>query len=340
MGADTHQAARCPAMSPNNTNIAANTANWTANSVECLESDNRWAVLITSGGRKKNVMFTREKNHIFLSRLERNPNTVVKARCSVSHVRKCWACRKMDTTVEPGQIAVHFMDMMGQFLDALHDVYPECLKVIAYRLAFRTQLSSDREQLVEQGEEAMQMYHDAMHTWYTRCTAKDEGLLSEDIEFLHDLGMYHKWTAMEADTKEAIWDYINHLNRFCCSRFIQREMPPAVMNAFTSLTRSYTDKILANELSLADLTPESMTEQLVGMLSESEVEELTRYSNTIAENELDSASLLKILSGVTASVPGVENVDMEKVLEVALEGSRGGGSAASIMSAVTGMLGQ
>lgn len=56
MGADTHQAARCPAVSPSNTSMAASTANWTANSVEYLESDSKCAVLITSGGRKKKVM--------------------------------------------------------------------------------------------------------------------------------------------------------------------------------------------------------------------------------------------------------------------------------------------
>lgn len=235
-----------------------------------------------------------------------------------------------------GQIAVNFMDMMGQFLDALHDVYPECMKVIAYRLAFRTQLSSDRAVLVQQGEEAMQMYHDTMHTWYSRCTARDESLLREEIEFLHDLGMYSKWADMGADTKEAIWDYINHLNRFCCSRFIQREMPPCVMTAFTTLTRNYTDKIMANELSLADLTPEALTEELVNMLSESEVEELTRYSDSLVD--MDSASLLKMLSGVTSTLPGIENVDMQAVVNLALAESQGGGGAASIMSAVTSML--
>lgn len=152
------------------------------------------------------------------------------------------------TKITMDDIPISFLDTMGQFLDALHEVYPECIKVSGYRIAFKAKVNFTGSR-VEVGEEGMRMYNTIMRPFYERCSDKDEGLLNEDIEFLHDLGMYTKWPTMDNDTKEAVWEFINLLNRTCYSWSLTSIIPDSIM----STVKEGCEKMASGEMTTSTL---------------------------------------------------------------------------------------
>ena len=75
-----------------------------------------------------------------------------------------------------------FVTTMDEYLTALRDVYPDCIKVVGYQVAFRTRVKNkSEEQRRSLGRSAMEEYRQVMQPWYSRCSDKDETLINENI---------------------------------------------------------------------------------------------------------------------------------------------------------------
>jgi hypothetical protein len=188
---------------------------------------------------------------------------------------------KMSQSTQPDltsrALVLNFMDMMKQFLCALREVFPECPKVMAYDVAFTLKTSGKTpEEMDEMGMEAMRAYHTVMSPWYTRCTRRDESLVNEHIEFMEQLDLGTKWRDnMHPDTKDAIWEYINQLNNFCClMSWTHDVLPPNIMSVITSNATEVADKIKSGQLKMSDLNVMDLSQKIMGAVDPAELEQL------------------------------------------------------------------
>jgi len=137
-----------------------------------------------------------------------------------------------------------FATTMGEFLEALAVVYPECDKVALYEKNFRTTVIDAGETIRRTlGETAMDRYHDTMTPWYSQCSACDESLIQESIEFLDELGLREKWAVMRDDHKETIWEFINMINGFCMIRYSANSMPDSIKNVLSTTASSLAEQM-------------------------------------------------------------------------------------------------
>ena len=213
------------------------------------------------------------------------------------------------------QLVSNFMNMMHQFLDALHKVYGACPKVAKYKLGLDALKATHRGQaLLDKWKEAMVMYNNVMQPYYARCCARDESLLGEDIEFLHDLDLYSKWMSMDDDTKDATWDYITQLNSLCHSRFVNNQMPNCTMDVVSRMANNILAKFQSNELSFQDLNMETMAEEFESMLSDEEIEQMKEYSVSMSGSGIDPLTMMNMMNAI-APAHALKGINVAKFSE-------------------------
>lgn len=194
-----------------------------------------------------------------------------------------------------------FMHTMQEFLSSLREVYPECMRIRGYELAFRTKTAmASREKLAEIGSAAMQAYSDIMSPWYERCSRKDPSLLSENIKFLHDLELPQKWGGMDADTKDTIWEYIICLNQSCGAPepeididnlpgmpaemvTILDAMPESLKLGISATSARYAAKIKNGEMSFSQVNIMQMAKEMESVIK---AEDMQAFGQTIKSGDL------------------------------------------------------
>lgn len=204
-----------------------------------------------------------------------------------------------DNNLTRRAIVLNFMDMMKQFLTAMREVFPDCPKVVAYDTAFTLRTIGKTPDIMEEmGVEAMREYHIVMAPWYARCTRRDERLLQENIEFLTNLDMPAKWNnTMHPETKEAIWEYINQLNNFCCLMSWTHDLMPAnIMSVITSNASEMAEKIKSGEMSMSDINVMDLSQKIMASIDAQDLEDLG--SRLHAGNGLDITSIYAMLNNM------------------------------------------
>ena len=189
--------------------------------------------------------------------------------------------------------------MMQQFLSALREVFSDCLKITGYEAAFALQMrNKSAEQLEAIGLDAMAEYHRVMSPWYARCSQRDETLLQERIEFLDKLDLAAKWHAgIHADTKSAIWEYINQLNNFCClMTWTQDMMPPSIMAAITSNASQLASKLKTGEMTMQDFNVMELSQSILASVDAGELEQLG--ARIQSSDGLDIGNMCTMLSSM------------------------------------------
>lgn len=207
-----------------------------------------------------------------------------------------------------------FMHTMQEFLSSLKEVYPECLKVRGYEYMFRKQVSGvSGDRLRDIGQRAVKGYDEIMSPWYERCARRDEGLLSENIKFLHDIDLPAKWKDMDGDTRDTIWEYITRLNHFCGAPDDTPEavdidnlqgmpeemssllsmMPHSLKVGISATSAKYASRIKSGEMTFSDVNVMQIAEEVGSAINQ---EDLQAFGATLESGDVNTASLMSMVS--------------------------------------------
>lgn len=168
-------------------------------------------------------------------------------------------------------IVAAFIDMMQQFLTALSEVFPECTKVARYKVALEVSLATGGDSV---RTEAIEAYHTSMSPYYSRCLARDDTLLQENIELMRNIDMPRKWTPeLHPDTKEAIWEYIKKLNEFANIYSMYSRIPTGMLTSIETLAQTLAAQIGDGSMSLRDLNMQTMSSQIMSALNPADIQE-------------------------------------------------------------------
>jgi hypothetical protein len=170
-----------------------------------------------------------------------------------------------------------FMDMLQQFLQALEDVFPECPKVRQYQIALKMRLFMCGENEASRAgvlKQAIESYHQSMQPFYARCIEHDATLLSENIDIMHNIDMALKWTDdLHEETKLAIWEYITKLNEFANIYAMYAKIPTGMLSSIETIAQTFATQIGNGTMGFGDLNLQTMTEQVMGALNTTDLQE-------------------------------------------------------------------
>lgn len=168
-----------------------------------------------------------------------------------------------------------FLDLLQQFLEAMEEVFPECLKVKQYKLglSMRVLQCGGREaDLRVVSKEALEAFHESMMPYYARVMQKDETLLHEQIDLMSNIDLPGKWTPeLDADTKEAIWEYIQKLCEQSNIYSMYVRVPSNMMTRIESMAHTLASQINQGDMSLSDLNIQQVSEQVLSSLSQDDL---------------------------------------------------------------------
>lgn len=174
-----------------------------------------------------------------------------------------------DTTVDA------FLDLLQQFLEAMEEVFPECLKVKQYKLGLSMrvlQCGGREEDLRAVGKEALEAFHDSMMPYYARVMQKDETLLYENIDLMLNIDLPGKWTPeLDADTREAVWEYIQKLCEQSNIYSMYVRVPSNMMTRIEGMAHNLASQINQGSMSLSDLNIQQVSEQVLSSLSQDDL---------------------------------------------------------------------
>lgn len=93
-----------------------------------------------------------------------------------------------------------FNEMMGQFLDELHEVFPDDTAITTAQAAPRDRGTLDT-------------FMKSTSKWSTQMMQKDESFFCEENEFVKNLNLHVIWKteACTLNTKNAIWQYLHSM---------------------------------------------------------------------------------------------------------------------------------
>ncbi len=176
-----------------------------------------------------------------------------------------------------------FVNMMSQFLESLSEVFPNCLKVNGYHLAWSARFNtiSDKQTFMEVGTEALESYHDSMAPFYDQCSQRDNSILYEDIDIMNNIDLKQKWEdGMHPQTEQAIWDYIEKLNEFSNLYATYSSVPVGIVSTLQSMSQGLASQIQNGEMSLSDLNPLALAQQIRENVNASDIQQLAETAQT------------------------------------------------------------
>ena len=190
-------------------------------------------------------------------------------------------------------VAGAFAEMLLQFLDALSDVFPECRKVVQYKLAFNVRVlacGGNQESIENVYTQAITAYHNSMSPYYARCIEGDETLLAEDIDLMRNIDMEYKYTPdLHEDTKAAIWEYIIKLNEFASIHSMYTQIPTGMLSSIENIAHNIAGKIGSGEMNLTDLNLQNLSEQVMRSIN---VNDIQHFAQQLAGNGNNSNNIL------------------------------------------------
>jgi len=221
-----------------------------------------------------------------------------------------------------------FIDMMGQFLTACREVWPECNGLETLELGFNMVNSP-----MGNKKEFVKDYYDSLEPYFSRCNERDPTLFTEEnIPFLAVVNMRDKWLdeSVNDETRDCIWDYIlqlNKLSQIYCGLFAK--IPDATLERIQTLAMGIGERIRAGEMSEEEINPQKCFEiahEVLTGLSEDEI-------NAFKDN-IDLDDLQEIAETLTGGMGGDP-----MALAMQLMGSGGGEGGNPMALAMQMMMG-
>jgi hypothetical protein len=192
----------------------------------------------------------------------------------------------MSTATMTNNLLDAFIDMMQQFLEAMEETFPECLRVKQYRIGLAVRLAQceDDDAIRELTTDAITSYHESMVAYYSRCVERDESLIYEPIDLMLNIDLPSKWTPdLHPDTKNAIWEFITKLNEFSNLYNMYAKVPTGMMTSIESMAHSIAAQIGSGEMSLSDLNLQTMSEQVMRSING---DDLRQFADTLQSGDV------------------------------------------------------
>lgn len=183
-----------------------------------------------------------------------------------------------------------FLDMLGQFLSALQEVFPECPAIAGYNTMFKFKMGGSTKSKHATGLEGISDWHRNMRAYYDDIRNKKESVFYAKIPIMSSLRISEKLTpSLHPETKDAVWEYLQRLNDLANMHEMYESIPGGMMSNIQSMASDLAQKIQSGEVSFNELNLMQLGEQVASSV---DPEELEQFSSRIAASPGGSVGAL------------------------------------------------
>lgn len=181
-----------------------------------------------------------------------------------------------------------FVDMEDQFLTSLIEVFPECPNLRQTKLEFdiackRLGEATTKAQRKERVEEWIQY----MAPFFNDCTQKNAAKVIKNRNFppsVQAIDIEKKWQDpdVDDDTREAVWAYLNELNRLAQMYQLYTAVPTGMMTSITSMAQDMASQIQNGTLDMNNLNLQQLSQQVSQTVDQNELNQFASSINPSA----------------------------------------------------------
>tara|TARA_Y100001970_G_C14167489_1_gene822172 strand:+ start:154 stop:939 length:786 start_codon:yes stop_codon:yes gene_type:complete len=187
-----------------------------------------------------------------------------------------------------------FVKMEEQFLASLIEVFPECPNLRQTKLEFNMActLESQKQQRVEE-------WIQYMGPFFSDCTNKQAARVIVDRNFppsVQAIEIQKKWQDPDIDeeTREAVWAYLNELNRLAQMYQLYSAVPGGMMSTITSMAQNMATQIQSGNLDMSNLNLQALSEQVSQQIDQND---LNAFASNINPNSM--GNLMNMMGDLT-----------------------------------------
>jgi len=167
-----------------------------------------------------------------------------------------------------------FVQLEGQFLESLIEVFPECAALTRVRIQFNlaSMLASQKTERVEEWLQYMQPFFHA-------CTQRRAEVVMKNENFppsVQAMDIESKWRDPDIDdeTKTAVWAYLDELNRLAQMYSLYRAVPNSMMTNITQIAESMAARMADDGVGGVDF--QAITEQVQQQINQEDMDTFAR----------------------------------------------------------------
>lgn len=203
-----------------------------------------------------------------------------------------------------------FHDLVGQFQDALAEVWPECNMVKQTRLEYRmacVQGIGNSNKVAQ--TKLIVAYHKAMAPFYDRCSQKDDTVfMEEDLHractFLAKVGFQDKWTEdLHPETKDNVWAYMQGMNQYANMYNLYSKVPRQMLNTIEGMASGIASQIEKGDLSMQDINVQTLGQQVATNI---DMNELNEFANSMMQDQGSMTQMYAMLGSMMSQVSQVQ----------------------------------
>jgi len=169
-----------------------------------------------------------------------------------------------------------FVDLAGQFMSAIVEVFPECpysrTALAVFKLKTVPGPNRDKEAVA-----AITQWHTEMEPYYVACQDSQDSVMDAPLDLFLKLKIKEKWSeGLHPDTKAATFAYLTRMND-CAAKFaslnsITNVVPKNVLASVESVAANLIQQIESGEKGLGDINFQQITQDMMSAMDPASLE--------------------------------------------------------------------
>jgi len=169
-----------------------------------------------------------------------------------------------------------FVDLAGQFMSAIVEVFPECPYSSACLAVFKLKTAPGVNRQKE-AVKAIVQWHSEMEPYYVACQDAQDSVMSAPLDLFIKLRIQEKWSeGLHPDTKRATFEYLTRMND-CAAKYasltsITKAVPKGVLSSVESVAANLIQQIESGEKGLGDINFQQITQDMMSAMDPAALE--------------------------------------------------------------------
>ena len=169
-----------------------------------------------------------------------------------------------------------FVDLSGQFITAIVDVFPECIYSHTALTVFQMQTRPGPRRR-DVATKAILQWHAEMQPYYAACQDSNDSVMSAPLDLFNKLKIKEKWTPdLHSETKVATFAYLTRLNdsasKYASLNSITSAVPNGVLVSVEAVAANLIQQLECGEKSMSDINFQQITQDMMSAIDPSALE--------------------------------------------------------------------
>ena len=137
-----------------------------------------------------------------------------------------------------------FIDVLGQFINQIQSVFPECTQTQKVKLMFEigAQIATDKSKMLQTRKKIIDGWIKAISPFYDLVKQRDVNVIQtiSKVDMFVGMDLWTKWNdpSVHPSTHDVIWKYMDNLNKYAQLYTMYSQIPTKMLTSIEGMANS------------------------------------------------------------------------------------------------------